>query len=183
MSLVSKTIDSPVGKLKLVASEKALVAVLWENDDTSRVRIGESVRSQTNRVLIETERQLGQYFAGKRRYFEVPLDLRGTAFQRNVWEALLAIPFGETRGYGELARQLGNPQAARAVGAATGRNPVSIIVPCHRVIGAAGKLTGFAGGLDAKMRLLALEQKKRGLSSAGQEEGSTRRAFSGLHSR
>jgi methylated-DNA-[protein]-cysteine S-methyltransferase len=183
MSLVSKTIDSPVGELKLVASEDALVAILWGNDDTARVRLGESVRRQTNRVLIETERQLAEYFAGKRKNFRVPLDLRGTPFQRNVWEALLAIPFGETRGYGELARQLGNPQAARAVGAATGRNPVSIIVPCHRVIGAAGKLTGFAGGLDAKMRLLALEQKKRGLSSGGQEEGSTRRAVSGLHSR
>jgi methylated-DNA-[protein]-cysteine S-methyltransferase len=154
MSLVSKTIDSPVGKLKLVAREDALVAILWGNDDTARVRLGESVKSQTNRVLIETERQLAEYFAGKRRNFKVPLDLRGTPFQRNVWEALLAIP------YGELARRLGNPQAARAVGAATGRNPVSIIVPCHRVIGVAGKLTGFAGGLDAKMCLLALEQKK-----------------------
>jgi methylated-DNA-[protein]-cysteine S-methyltransferase len=158
MSLASKTIDSPVGKLTLVASEKALVAILWENDEPGRVRLGEAVRSEANGVLDRTERQLAEYFAGRRRDFTVPLDLRGTAFQRNVWEALLAIPFGETRRYGELARQLGNSQAARAVGAATGKNPVSIVVPCHRVIGASGELTGFAGGLDAKRRLLMLER-------------------------
>jgi methylated-DNA-[protein]-cysteine S-methyltransferase len=160
MSLTSKTIDSPVGKLKLVASQKGLVAILWENDNPERVRLGELVTSETNRVLVQTERQLAEYFAGKRKNFTVPLDLRGTPFQRNVWEALLAIPFGETRSYGELAKRLGNPQAARAVGAATGRNPVSILVPCHRLIGATGKLTGFAGGLDTKMHLLELEQKK-----------------------
>jgi methylated-DNA-[protein]-cysteine S-methyltransferase len=162
MNLTSKTTDSPVGRLKLVASEKGLVAILWENDDPKRVRFAEFVKSETNDVLVQTERQLAEYFAGKRRLFTVPLDLRGTLFQRNTWEALLAIPFGETRSYGELARQLGNPQAARAVGAATGKNPVSIIVPCHRVLGAAGQLTGFAGGLDAKMCLLSLEQKKPG---------------------
>jgi len=167
MSLVSKTINSPLGKLRLVASEKGLVSILWENDDPKRVRLSELVKSETNGVLVQTERQLGEYFAGKRKSFTVPIDLRGTPFQRNVWEALLAIPFGKTTSYGELARQLGNPQAARAVGAATGKNPVSIVVPCHRVLGAAGKLTGFAGGLDAKMRLLALEQRKPGRRSVG----------------
>jgi methylated-DNA-[protein]-cysteine S-methyltransferase len=167
MSLISKTIDSPVGKLKLVASEKGLVAILWENDDPERIRLSGLVEGDTDRVLVQAEQQLSEYFSGKRRNFTVPLDLRGTPFQTNVWEALLAIPFGETRSYGELARQLGNPQAARAVGAATGKNPVSIVVPCHRLIGASGRLTGFAGGLDAKMRLLALEQRKPGRSSVG----------------
>ena len=168
MSLTSKTIDSPVGKLKLIASEKALVAILWENDAPERVRLSEFVKSEANSVLDQTERQLSEYFAGKRRSFTVPLDLRGTLFQRNVWEALLAIPFGETRSYGELARLLGNPRAARAVGAATGKNPVSIVVPCHRVIGAAGEPTGFAGGLDAKISLLALERKQPRRSSTPQ---------------
>lgn len=168
MRIACKTIDSPVGGLKLVASEKELVAILWENDDPGRVRLGELVKSETNHVLVQTERQLTDYFSGKRKEFTVPLDLRGTPFQRNVWEALLAIPFGETRGYGELARKLGNPQAARAVGAAVGRNPISIIVPCHRVVGATGKLTGFAGGLDVKMRLLGLEQRKPGRTGAEQ---------------
>lgn len=168
MSLDSRTIDSPVGKLKLIASEKGLVAILWENDAPERVRLNGLVENETNRMLVQTERQLAEYFSGKRRNFTIPLDLRGTPFQTNVWEALLAIPFGETRSYGELARQLGNPQTARAVGAATGRNPVSIVVPCHRAIGATGKLTGFAGGLDAKRRLLTLEQKKPRRSSARQ---------------
>jgi methylated-DNA-[protein]-cysteine S-methyltransferase len=157
MSLVYKMMESPVGKLKLVASDKGLVAILWENDRPSRVRLGEVIEDGGHRVLVETERQLGEYFAGRRKTFSVGLDMRGTRFQRDVWEALLAIPFGETRSYGQLARQLGNPQATRAVGAANGRNPVSIIVPCHRVIGSSGKLTGFAGGLDVKARLLNLE--------------------------
>ena len=157
MSLAYKMMASPVGKLKLVASDKGLVAILWENDRPSRVRLGELVEDGGHAVLVEVERQLGEYFAGRRREFSVALDMRGTRFQRDVWEALLAIPFGETRSYGELARQLGNPRATRAVGAANGRNPVSIIVPCHRVIGASGKLTGFAGGLDVKARLLNLE--------------------------
>src|SRR6185437_17104518 len=101
--------------------------------------------------------QLGEYFAGKRRKFDVELDFAGTDFQKKVWRALLAIPFGETRSYGEIATQLGNPKAMRAVGAANGKNPISIIAPCHRVIGASGQLTGFAGGLEAKAHLLGLE--------------------------
>src|SRR5438105_9666457 len=141
MSREYKTIDSRVGKLKLVASEKGLVAVLWENDDPKRVRLDQLSENRTHPVLVGAERELGEYFAGKRREFSVALDVRGTPFQRNVWEGLLGIRFGETRSYGELATRLGSPQAARAVGAATGRNPISIIVPCHRLIGAAGKLT------------------------------------------
>jgi methylated-DNA-[protein]-cysteine S-methyltransferase len=158
MSLAYKTIESPVGKLKLVASDKGLVAILWEKDSPRRVRLNEPVENQEHPVLVETERQLGEYFAGKRKAFSIALDMRGTQFQKNVWEALLAIPFGETRSYGQLAKQLGNPQASRAVGAANGRNPVSIIVPCHRVIGSSGKLTGFAGGLGTKAHLLGLEK-------------------------
>ena len=158
MSLAYKLIDSPVGELKLVASDKGLVAILWENDSPRRVRLSELVEDEHHPVLVETERQLEEYFAGKRKAFSVALDMRGTRFQKDVWEALFAIPFGETRSYGQLANQLGNPRATRAVGAANGRNPVSIIVPCHRVIGASGKLTGFAGGLDAKARLLGLEK-------------------------
>jgi methylated-DNA-[protein]-cysteine S-methyltransferase len=158
MSLAYKIIDSPVGKLKLVASDIGLVAVLWENDKPSRVRFGELVEDGNHRILVDTERQLGQYFAGERKTFSVALDIRGTVFQRNVWNALLTIPFGETRSYGQLARQLGNSKAMRAVGAANGRNPISILVPCHRVIGSSGKLIGFAGGLQTKAQLLKLEQ-------------------------
>ena len=159
MSLAYKMIDSPVGKLKLIASDKGLAAILWEKDSPRRVRLGDLVADEQHPILMETQRQLGEYFAGKRKSFSVALDMRGTRFQRDVWEALLAIPFGETRSYGQLAKQLGNPRATRAVGAANGRNPVSILVPCHRVIGSSGKLTGFAGGLEVKAHLLALEDR------------------------
>ena len=157
MSLACSVIASPVGKLKLVASDKGLVAVLWESDDPKRVPLNDPLEEKSHPILVRAARQLEEYFAGKRSSFNLPLDMRGTPFQKNVWEALLAIPFGETRTYGELARRLGTPRAARAVGAASGRNPISIIVPCHRLIGSAGELTGFAGGLDAKARLLDLE--------------------------
>jgi methylated-DNA-[protein]-cysteine S-methyltransferase len=160
MGLVYKKINSPVGKLTLVASDKGLVAVLWENDKPGRVRLGDLTEQDNHFILIQAERQLGEYFTGKRKNFSIPLDMRGTQFQKSVWDALLAIPFGETRTYGQLAEQLGNPQAMRAVGAANGRNPISIIVPCHRVIGSSGKLTGFAGGLEAKERLLNMEQER-----------------------
>jgi methylated-DNA-[protein]-cysteine S-methyltransferase len=160
MSLFYKTMESPVGKLKLVASDKGLVAVLWQNDRPSRVRLAEMVEDDQHPVLLKAERELGEYFAGKRTEFSVPLDMRGTPFQKNVWEALLAIPFGETRSYGQLAKQLGNPNATRAVGAANGRNPLSIIVPCHRVIGSSGSLTGFGGGLETKAQLLDMEKPK-----------------------
>jgi len=161
MKLAYKIIDSPVGKLKLVASDKGLVAILWENDSPRRVRLGEVVEDGKHFVLSETERQLQEYFGGRRRSFSLTLDLRGTRFQNDVWGALLAIPFGETRSYGQIARQLGNPKATRAVGAANGKNPISIVVPCHRVIGSSGRLTGFAGGLDTKAHLLELETASR----------------------
>ena len=154
---VHKFIESPVGKLKLVASNHGLAAILWENDNPRRVRLGETTEDNSHPVLLETERQLKDYFARKRKSFCLELDLVGTAFQKHVWEALLAIPFGETRSYAQLAEQVGNPRATRAVGAANGRNPISIIVPCHRVIGSNGKLTGFTGGLAVKEHLLRLE--------------------------
>jgi methylated-DNA-[protein]-cysteine S-methyltransferase len=158
MSLAYKIIQSPVGELKLVASDKGLVAILWDNERPHHgVSFNEFVPDNQHPVLLETERQLREYFAGKRKTFSVTLDMRGTPFQKNVWEALLAIPFGETRSYAQIANQLGNPRATRAVGAANGKNPVSIIVPCHRVIGSSGKLTGFGGGLENKAHLLNLE--------------------------
>ncbi len=161
MSLVCKFIDSPVGKLKLVASEKGLVAILWENDNPRRVVLGDMRKADRQPILDDAERQLKEYFAGRRQGFSIPLDMRGTPFQQSVWEALLAIPLGETRSYGQLAKQLGKPTAMRAVGAANGRNPISIVVPCHRVIGSSGQLIGFAGGLEAKERLLKIESESK----------------------
>lgn len=115
------------------------------------------VEDREDKILLETEKQLGEYFDGARSTFELELDFIGTDFQKRVWNALVAIPFGETRTYRQLATELGNPKATRAVGAANGRNPIAIVAPCHRVIGSAGDLRGFAGGLDAKQHLLSLE--------------------------
>ena len=128
MTYSYKTIDSPLGQLKLVASDKGLAAILWKDEDPHRVRLCPLVEDPDNPLLVES-----------------------------VWRALLTIPFGETRSYGQIARQIGKPTAARAVGAANGKNPISIIAPCHRVIGLTGALTGFAGGLAAKERLLGAD--------------------------
>ena len=148
---------SPVGRLTLVASEAGLRAILWENDRPGRVPLGETVSAPDHPVLDEARRQLETYFSGARTRFDLPLDPVGTPFQRCVWSALGRIPFGQTRTYGAIAAELGDTGAVRAVGAANGRNPLSIVVPCHRVIGASGALTGFAGGLEIKAKLLALE--------------------------
>ena len=153
-----RKMKSPVGELKLVASDTGLAAILWENDRAGRTRITAEVVKNDHPVLLETENQLSEYFAKKRKVFSLPLDFDGTDFQKAVWSQLLLIPFGETRSYGQLATAIGNPKSSRAVGAANGRNPISIIAPCHRVIGASGKLTGFAGGLEAKSLLLELEK-------------------------
>ena len=157
MSYVFKLVDSPVGTLTLVANGSNLAAILWEDDQPTRVRLGGMTVDEDNSVLLETERQLKEYFAGNRTCFAIPLEFAGTEFQKQVWAALLTIPFGETRSYRDIAEQIGNVKAVRAVGAANGRNPISIIAPCHRVIGASGDLTGFAGGLKAKELLLLLE--------------------------
>jgi len=152
-----KTIPSPVGELTLIANDTALTAILWENEDPDRVRLGELEEHKKHPVLLETERQLNAYFAGSLKKFSVKLAFTGTEFQKKVWNALVTIPFGETRSYAQIAKQIGHPSAVRAVGAANGKNPISIIAPCHRVIGSNGKLTGFAGGLKAKALLLELE--------------------------
>ena len=160
MNYFYKAMKSPVGELKLVAGDKGLTAIIWENDDPRRVPLAGATEDKNHPVLLEVERQLNDYFSGNRKKFSVPLDFRGTEFQKKVWAALLTIPFGETRSYGQIARQIKHPKAVRAVGAANGKNPISIIAPCHRVIGSNGKLTGFAGGLEAKALLLALEGKR-----------------------
>ena len=157
MTQFTKTTASPVGPLKLVASDEGLVAIIWHDDRPGRVRLGDLEETPDHPVLMHAERELGEYFAGERTSFSVPLDMVGTDFQKAVWTALLTIPFGETRSYGEIARQVGRPTAFRAVGAANGQNPLSIIAPCHRVIGSDGSLTGFGGGLPAKQYLLGLE--------------------------
>ena len=159
MQLYNNKIQTPVGQLILVAHDQALVAVLWENDDPTRVKLSESFEQNEHPLLKEVEKQLAEYFAGQRTQFNIPLDFQGTAFQKSVWSALLQIPFGETRSYKQIAESIGNVKAVRAVGAANGKNPISIIAPCHRVIGANGKLVGFAGGLKNKDILLNLESK------------------------
>jgi len=148
---------SPVGVLTLIASNDGLAAILWENDKPRRVPLQVIAEDAAHPILVETERQLDEYFAGRRKVFDVALDVSGTEFQKKVWGALLAIPYGETRTYADIARQIGHPTAVRAVGAANGRNPLSIVAPCHRVIGSSGALTGFAGGLEVKAQLLRLE--------------------------
>ncbi len=157
---VFKLMPSPVGTLTLVATSKGLVAVLWPQDDPRRVKLPVLTRDDNHPVLRKAETELTEYFAGKRKRFTVALDFAGTDFQKRVWQALLEIPFGETRSYRDIAVKLGKPTATRAVGAANGRNPISIIAPCHRVVGANGALTGFAGGLETKARLLALEARR-----------------------
>jgi methylated-DNA-[protein]-cysteine S-methyltransferase len=157
MTLFYKEMASPVGTLRLVASSNAHVAVLWEKERPHRVQLDTMNLDPLQPILIETERQLAEYFSGKRSTFDLPLDPQGSEFQRKVWRALREIPFGETRSYLELAKAVGSVKASRAIGAANGKNPLSIVVPCHRVVGADGALTGFAGGLEAKAKLLAFE--------------------------
>lgn len=156
-TLTSMMIDSPIGELTLIGSDDGLRAVLWPSERAGRVTFDEEVLEGTHPVLVEAAAQITDYITGSRTEFDLPLDPVGTNFQRSVWNGLSKIPFGETRSYGELASSLDRPGAARAVGAATGRNPISIVIPCHRLVGSNGKLTGFAGGLDAKRWLLEHE--------------------------
>ena len=157
MQLFFMEIDSPVGVLKLVANDISLIAVLWENETPNRVRLAELIENKQHPILLETQKQLSEYFEGQRKIFDLPLDFEGTEFQQKVWQALLTIPFGETRSYKDIAEQIGNVKAVRAVGAANGKNPISIIAPCHRVVGANGKLVGFAGRLENNDILLKIE--------------------------
>jgi methylated-DNA-[protein]-cysteine S-methyltransferase len=161
-----KTMKSPIGGLTLIAGPKELLAILWKNETPGHAGYGTPEKNDRHPVLVKTEKQLQEYFTGKRKTFRLPLPdaAAGTEFQNRVWKALRDIPYGETISYGELARRIGSPQACRAVGAACGRNPISIITPCHRVIGKSGDLVGFGGGLHRKEQLLRLEQafkKKR----------------------
>lgn len=158
MTRTHTVIDSPIGAITLVADGDVLTCLYMEvqryPDEFGPPDDGDSV------VLKEAERQLAEYFAGERTEFELPLEPDGTPFQRRVWSALCEIPYGETISYGELARRIGQPTASRAVGLANGKNPISIVVPCHRVIGSSGRLVGYGGGLDRKQTLLELEQAR-----------------------
>jgi methylated-DNA-[protein]-cysteine S-methyltransferase len=153
---VSKTMDSPVGRMILVASQKGLTAIIWERENSNGMQQGNIVQDDDDPVLLNAENQLKEYFNRERQIFSLNLDFNGTEFQKKVWNALLTIPYGETRTYGEIARQIGSPKSSRAVGAASGKNPISIVAPCHRVIGASGKLVGFGRGLENKALLLNL---------------------------
>jgi methylated-DNA-[protein]-cysteine S-methyltransferase len=144
-------VPSPLGPLRLLSNGRALVRIEFPEQH------GEDGVACLDAVLAQTARELKEYFSGSRRSFDVPLAAGGTPFQHRVWEALRAIPYGELRSYRDIADSLGNRQAVRAVGAANGRNPIPVIVPCHRVVGSNGRLTGFAGGLAAKRTLLELE--------------------------
>jgi len=155
MDVHHTVVDSPIGELTLVGEGTALLGLYF--DGHLRTPRLDSLGPRTSTGFEEVRRQLDEYFDGKRRGFELELAPRGSAFERSVWALLMSIPHGETRTYGQLAAELGVPAAAQAVGNANGWNPISIIVPCHRVVGSQGSLTGYAGGLDRKRFLLELE--------------------------
>ena len=155
--------DTPVGPLTLVAEGKALVGLWMEDQRHHPGTASYGVPADPDdELLAQAAAQLGEYFAGERTSFDIPLAPEGTPFQKRVWEELLRIPFAETVSYGQLAQRLGSPGASRAVGLANGRNPIGIVVPCHRVIGTAGSLTGYGGGLGRKRLLLDLESRVAG---------------------
>lgn len=162
------SLGSPVGPVRVLATDKGVAYVGFGTERPERIarwmqgRLGEAQRVETLPPLEAAIAQLGAYFQGELRSFDVPLDAQGTPFQEAVWAALRRIPHGQTRTYGDIAREVGAPGSVRAVGAANGANPIGIIVPCHRVIGADGSLTGYAGGMAVKARLLALERAQRG---------------------
>ncbi len=156
-------VSTPVGRMVLIASAQGLHALIWEREPKTAEerRIFERMASGRGfRTIVEAKQQLRDYFAGKRKGFDLPLKLEGTDFQKRAWRELQRIPYGRTISYGEQARRLGESKRARAVGSANGKNPLSIIVPCHRVVGKNGKLGGYGGGLPAKRLLLALEESR-----------------------
>ena len=150
-------VDSPVGRLLLCSDGVALTGLYMDVPGRAPRGVEHGVENAGARPLREAARQLGEYFAGERREFDLPLRLEGTDFQRRVWKMLTEIPYGETWSYGQLAKRIASPKGFRAVGLANGRNPISILVPCHRVIGADGSLTGYGGGVERKRWLLAHE--------------------------
>lgn len=151
-------LDTPLGRVCIARTERGLAGLWFEGQKHHPGELAVP-RCDTDPLLAEAARQLGQYFAGQRSTFDLPLDLHGTPFQQSVWQALLRIPSGRTCSYGALAQALGTPSAVRAVGAAVGRNPASLVVPCHRVLGRDGSLTGYAGGVERKQALLSLEAR------------------------
>ena len=153
-------LESQFGELTLIATDKGLRAVRWPAEMVNRVPLPDEITYQPDHpILLATQNQLQEYLGGERMSFDLRFDLRGTEFQEKAWLALVSIPYGATTTYGDQAALLGRPKAARAVGAANGRNPISIILPCHRVVGASGHLVGFAGGLDTKKQILAFEKE------------------------
>ena len=148
-------LSSPVGILTIITSAKGLHAILWDNDNRN---LGCLTRSKEDPLIIQTKKQLGDYFQGERKLFDLPLVLNGTNFQIQAWNQLIKIPYATTISYAKQAERIGNKNKARAVGVANGQNPISIVIPCHRVIGSNGHLVGFAGGLDKKSYLLNLEK-------------------------
>lgn len=157
--------DSPIGRLLLAGEEDGISLISFPTG--SRARAAEPGWRRNPAPFAEAERQLGAYFAGELTEFVLPLAPQGTPFQLSVWQALCRIPYGETVSYGAIAQAIGRPSASRAVGAANGANPLPIVVPCHRVIGSTGKLTGFGGGLDTKAALLGLERSHAGPDGQG----------------
>ena len=157
------SVDSPLGPLLLARTARGLAGI-WFDNQQHHPSAWHSPQQPSDDLLLRTRQQLARYFDGEAGAFDVPLDLHGTPFQRSVWQALLRIGHGHTSSYGEIAAQVGTPNASRAVGAAVGRNPVAIVVPCHRVLGAGGALTGYAGGLERKVALLDLEYRSQRLA-------------------
>jgi len=159
MTYCYTVMKSPVGDITLIADNVSLREIYWPNQKPDRVKFPNLEKKDRDPILKSAVKQLESYFSGKRKEFDLPLEPVGTEFQKEVWEALRSISYGETVSYGDIARRIGRPNAVRAVGSAIGKNPLSIMIPCHRVIGASGKLTGFAGGLSTKEFLLNLESQ------------------------
>ncbi len=153
---VQYKIPSPIGPLYLVASSKGLQGIFWRKQ-SSKVVTSPDCSNPAEKILDTTQLQLAEYFKGKRKTFNIPVDVQGTEFQQKVWQELSKIPFGQTLSYRDVARRIKNPNAVRAVGSANGKNPICIIVPCHRVIAADGTIGGYGGGIPIKQKLLALE--------------------------
>jgi methylated-DNA-[protein]-cysteine S-methyltransferase len=156
--LLSAVMDTPIGPIRIVASDDGVRAILLSGEDAGRVPMSVPSPDADHPVVVATIAQLTEYFDGEREEFDLPLDPIGTDFQQSAWKALRTIPYGTTVSYGEQAARMGDRRKARAVGAANGRNPISIVVPCHRVVGSNGSLTGYAGGIDTKAWLLDHER-------------------------
>jgi methylated-DNA-[protein]-cysteine S-methyltransferase len=157
MALFFTWIDTPVARIKVIAEDETLSAIVWHEPESPV----HAIEDPCHPILRQTKMQLESFFKGERLTFDIPLQLRGTSFQNDVWRALTEIPFGQTVSYLSIAQKIGRPKAVRAVGMAIGKNPYSIIIPCHRVIGTNGSLTGFAGGVAVKQKLLEFESSRK----------------------